>query len=52
MEILFSSTALVLALSAGGAMVAFTRGARMLAAGLAVVALLPAATMVIQLSFG
>ena len=51
MEILFSSTALVLALSAGGAMVAFTRGARMLAAGLAVVALLPAATMVQALSW-
>jgi type IV secretion system protein VirD4 len=51
MEILFGSTALVLAVFAGGAVVAFTRGARVLGAGLAAVALLPAATIVTALSW-
>jgi type IV secretion system protein VirD4 len=51
MSILFSSTALVLAVFAGGALLAFFRGARGLAAGLAAVALLPAATIVTALSW-
>ena len=51
MSILFSSTALVLAAFAGGALLAWSRGARGLAAGLAAVALLPAATMVTALSW-
>ncbi|WP_224393179.1 type IV secretory system conjugative DNA transfer family protein [Pseudonocardia sp. ICBG1293] len=51
MEILFSSTALVLGVFAAGALLAWSRGARALAAGLAVVALLPAATIVTALSW-
>ncbi|MCM3846325.1 type IV secretory system conjugative DNA transfer family protein [Pseudonocardia sp. DR1-2] len=51
MSILYSSTAVVLAVFAGGALLAFSRGARGLAAGLAAVALLPAATIVTTLSW-
>lgn len=51
MEILVSSTALVLAVFAGGALLAWARGARALAAGLALVALLPAATIVTAISW-
>ncbi|MBO4236837.1 type IV secretory system conjugative DNA transfer family protein [Pseudonocardia alni] len=51
MGILFSSTALVLAVFAGGALLAWSRGARGLATGLAAVALLPAATIVTALSW-
>ncbi|ANY06563.1 type IV secretory system conjugative DNA transfer family protein [Pseudonocardia sp. HH130630-07] len=51
MSILFSSTSLVLAVFAGGALLAWSRGARGLAAGLAAIALLPAATIVTALSW-
>ena len=51
MGLLFSSTSLVLALFVGGALLAFARGARALAAGLAAIALLPAATIVTALSW-
>ncbi|MEQ3541384.1 type IV secretory system conjugative DNA transfer family protein [Pseudonocardia tropica] len=51
MGVLFSSTSLVLAVFAGGALFAWSRGARGLAAGLAAVALLPAATIVTVLSW-
>ena len=51
MSILFSSTSLVLALFVGSALFAFARGARVLATGLAAVALLPAATIVTALSW-
>ncbi|GAA1392076.1 hypothetical protein GCM10009613_35870 [Pseudonocardia kongjuensis] len=51
MEILFSSTSLVLALFVGGAILAFARGARGIALGLAAVAMLPAATIVTALSW-
>ncbi|SFN30152.1 Type IV secretory system Conjugative DNA transfer [Pseudonocardia ammonioxydans] len=51
MGVLFSSTSLVLALCAGGAVLALARGARALAVGLAAVAVLPAATIVTALSW-
>ena len=51
MVTLFSSTALILAVLVVAAVVAFARGARALAAGLGLVALLPAATLVQALSW-
>ena len=51
MDILFTTTPLVLAVFAGGALLAWARGVCALAAGLAAVALLPAATMVTALSW-
>ncbi|WP_308816403.1 type IV secretory system conjugative DNA transfer family protein [Pseudonocardia alni] len=51
MSILFSSTALVLAVFTAGALLAWSRGARGLAVALAAVALLPAATIVTALSW-